>query len=88
MGWLKPILGEVQGYNNTDMMGSNQAIDSATFNNSDRSETDHNIDVSILSKFTPKKSSSIEFGYTMKTKKPKLVSEIYMVHMDYGSKYE
>ena len=71
-GMVKTNTGEVQGYNNTDMMGSNQAIDSATFNNSDRSETDHNIDVSILSKFTPKKSSSIEFGYTMKTRSPNL----------------
>jgi iron complex outermembrane receptor protein len=71
-GMVKTNTSEVQGYNNTDMMGSNQAIDSATFNNSDRSETDHNIDVSILSKFTPKKSSSIEFGYTMKTRSPNL----------------
>ena len=71
-GMVKTDAGEVQGYNNTDMMGSNQATDSAAFNNSDRSKTDHNIDVSILSKFTPKKSSSIEFGYTMKTKSPNL----------------
>ena len=68
----KTDAGEVQGYNNTDMMGSNQATDSAAFNNADRSTKDHNIDVSILSKFTPKKSSSIEFGYTMKTKSPNL----------------
>ena len=71
-GMVKTDAGEVQGYNNTDMMGSNQATDSAAFNNSDRSKTDHNIDVSILSKFTLKKSSSIEFGYTMKTKSPNL----------------
>ena len=71
-GMVKTDAGEVQGYNNTDMMGSNQATDSAAFNNSDRSKTDHNIDVSILSKFTPKQSSSIEFGYTMKTKSPNL----------------
>ena len=71
-GMVKTDAGEVQGYNNTDMMGSNQATDSAAFNNSDRSKTDHNIDVSILSKFTPKKSSSIEFGYTMKTRSPNL----------------
>ena len=71
-GMVKTDAGEVQGYNNTDMMGSNQATDSAAFNNLDRSKTDHNIDVSILSKFTPKKSSSIEFGYTMKTKSPNL----------------
>ena len=71
-GMVKTDAGEVQGYNNTDMMGSNQATDSVAFNNSDRSKTDHNIDVSILSKFTPKKSSSIEFGYTMKTKSPNL----------------
>ena len=71
-GMVKTDAGEVQGYNNTDMMGSNQATDSAAFNNSDRSKTDHNIDVSVLSKFTPKKSSSIEFGYTMKTKSPNL----------------
>ena len=71
-GMVKTNTGEVQGYNNTDMMGSNQATDSAAFNNSDRSETDHNIDVSILGKFTPKKLSSIEFGYTMKTRSPNL----------------
>ena len=71
-GMVKTDAGEVQGYNNTDMMGSNQATDSAAFNNLDRSKTDHNIDVSILSKFTPKKSSSIEFGYTMKTRSPNL----------------
>ena len=71
-GMVKTDAGEFQGYNNTDMMGSNQATDSAAFNNSDRSKTDHNIDVSILSKFTPKKSSSIEFGYTMKTMSPNL----------------
>lgn len=71
-GMVKTDAGEVQGYNNTDMMGSNQATDSAAFNNADRSTKDHNIDVSILSKFTPKKSSSIEFGYTMKTRSPNL----------------
>jgi iron complex outermembrane receptor protein len=71
-GLVKTDAGEVQGYNNTDMMSSNQATDSTAFNNSDRSETDHNIDVSILSKFTSKKSSSIEFGYTMKTRSPNL----------------
>ena len=71
-GLVKTDAGKVQGYNNTDGMGSNQAIDSTIFNSLDRSETDHNVDLSILSKYSPKRSSSIEFGYTMKTRSPNL----------------
>ena len=71
-GLVKTNTGEVHGYNNTNMMGSNQAKDSTLFNNSNRSKSDHNINISILSEYSPNKLSVIEFGYTMKTRSPNL----------------
>lgn len=61
---------DVQGYNNTlaGMAGYGTAAN--TFNAADRSKTDHNIDVTLLAKFTPSASQSYEAGYAMKTRSP------------------
>jgi len=57
---------EVQGYN-----GMYQA-DADAFNNSDRSQTDHNLDFTALARFTPSATESYEFGYAQKTRSPNL----------------
>ena len=57
---------EVQGYN-----GMYQA-DADAFNNSDRSQTDNNLDVTALARFTPSATQSYEFGYAQKTRSPNL----------------
>lgn len=56
---------EVQGYN--PMMYGAAA---AAFNAADRSETDHNIDMTALARFTPSHTQSYEAGYAMKTRSP------------------
>lgn len=71
-GYVQSDSGDVQGYNNTNMMGSNQANDSSAYNNTDRKKEDHNLDLSILGKYTPNNFSSIELGYTMKSRSPNL----------------
>lgn len=71
-GLVQTDSGYVQGYNPNNNMGSNQLDDSVAFNNRDRSKTDNNINLSMLGKYTPNKLSSLEFGYTMKTKSPNL----------------
>lgn len=57
---------EVQGYN------AKYDMDAAAFNASDRSITDHNIDLTALAQYTIDDTSSIEFGYAQKTRSPNL----------------
>ena len=71
-GLVQTDSGYVQGYNPNNNMGSNQLDDSVAFNNRDRSKTDNNINLSMLGKYTPNKLSSLEFGYTIKSKSPNL----------------
>ena len=67
---------EVQGYNNSTMpmgmmgMMASYGVAANQFNASDRSETDHNIDMTALAHFTPSETQSYEAGYAMKTRSP------------------
>ncbi len=66
----------VQGYNNSTMpmgmmgMMASYGVAANNFNAADRSETDHNIDITALARLTPNSSESYEFGYAMKTRSP------------------
>lgn len=66
-GTVKMDAGKVQGY--SAMMYGTAA---AAFNAADRSDTDHNIDVAALARFTPDQSQTYEAGYGMKTRSPNL----------------
>jgi len=56
----------VQGYN------PSYAAEAAAFNAADRKKTDNNIDLTALMRLTPAETSTIEFGYAMKTRSPNL----------------
>ena len=58
--------GKVQGYN--DMY----VAEADAFNAADRDETDNNIDLTALARFTPNAMNTIEFGYARKTRSPNL----------------
>jgi len=58
--------GNVQGYNPT------YAAEAAAFNAADRKHTDNNIDLTALMRITPAETSTVEFGYGMKTRSPNL----------------
>ncbi|MBW6520532.1 MAG: TonB-dependent receptor [Desulfoarculaceae bacterium] len=60
---------EVQGYNIT---GAQYLAESTTFNTADRDQTDHNVDLTALTRFTPDATRTIEFGYARKTRSPNL----------------
>ncbi len=57
----------VQGYRD-----SIYGADSSVFNNTDRSKTDNNLDLTLLGRFTPSDNASYEFGYAQKTRSPNL----------------
>ena len=57
---------DVQGYN------SSYNGDAAAFNASDRDITDHNIDLTALTRYTVDEMSTIELGYAQKTRSPNL----------------
>jgi iron complex outermembrane receptor protein len=59
--------GEVQGYN-----AGYSTADRIAFNAADRSQTDHNLDLTLLAQFTPDEMRTIEFGYARKTRSPNL----------------
>jgi iron complex outermembrane receptor protein len=59
--------GDVQPYS---MMF--RGADAAAFNAADRDETDNNIDLTALARFTPNAMNTIEFGYARKTRSPNL----------------
>lgn len=63
---VKMDSGEVQGYN------AMFQADADVFNNSDRSQTDNNLDLTLLAKFTYSDQQSYEFGYGQKTRSPNL----------------
>ncbi|MCR4298419.1 MAG: TonB-dependent receptor [Gallionella sp.] len=65
---VKMNTGTVQGYNAT----ATYATDAANFNNSNRSRTDHNLDLTALARYTPDDSKAFEFGYAQKTRSPNL----------------
>lgn len=61
---------DVQGYNNGLVGMSGYGAAANVFNAADKSETDHNIDTTLLARFTPNASQSYEAGYAMKTRSP------------------
>ena len=61
--------GEVQGYNTTS---ADYLAESTAFNNADREKTDNNIDLTLLARYMPEDTSTIEFGYARKTRSPSL----------------
>ena len=72
LGIVQTDSDDVHGYNQTNNMGSNQLADSDTFNASKRKKTDENIDISLLTRYNMEEDSSIELGYSMKTRSPNL----------------
>jgi iron complex outermembrane receptor protein len=58
--------GEVQGYNGT------YAAEAAAFNAADRKKVDNNIDITASTRYVLAETSSVEFGYAMKTRSPNL----------------
>ena len=69
---VKTDAGDVQGYANTNAMGSNQAIDSAAFNAQSHNKTDQNWDLTALARFTPDATQTYEIGVAQKTRSPNL----------------
>ena len=69
---VKMDTGNVSGYAATNMMGSNQLIDSTAFNTADRSKTDRNWDLSALARYTPDATQTYEAGVAQKTRSPNL----------------
>jgi iron complex outermembrane receptor protein len=72
---VKMDAGRVQGYNNgSGMMDygnpTNPTTIPGSFNAADRSKTDHNIDVTAMTRFTPDAEKTFEAGYAMKTRSP------------------
>ena len=61
---------EVSGYNT--IMMTNQGRDSANFNASDRSSTDHNIDVTAIARYDIDAQRSVELGAAHKDRTPSL----------------
>lgn len=69
-GTVKMDAGIVNGYKLTS---SNQYLaESTAFNNSNRQRTDHNWDLTALSRYTPDDRKTFEFGYARKTRSPNL----------------
>ncbi|NOU41600.1 MAG: TonB-dependent receptor plug domain-containing protein [Methylotenera sp.] len=61
---VKMDAGNVQGYS------SMYSAAATVFNSADRSNTDNNIDVTALARFTPDAEKTFEAGYAMKTRSP------------------
>ncbi|OYW37299.1 MAG: TonB-dependent receptor [Hydrogenophilales bacterium 12-61-10] len=64
--------GDVNGYCTTGMCMGNQLIDSAAFNAQDRSQTDHNWDMTALARYSPDTTQTYEIGVAQKTRSPNL----------------
>jgi len=62
----------VQGYDNTNAMGSNQLRDSTAFNAANRRQTDHNWDLTALARYHHDNQLDIEFGAARKVRTPNL----------------
>lgn len=63
---VKMDAGNVQGYSGM------YAAAAKTFNEADRSDTDHNLDVTALARFTPDQTQSYEAGFAIKNRSPNL----------------
>jgi iron complex outermembrane receptor protein len=74
---VKMDAGKVQGYNNMGgMMGYGNPASSTSipgaFNAANRSNTDHNIDITALARFAPDQNQMFEGGYALKTRSSNL----------------
>ena len=76
--------GIVQGYN------ASYVADATAFNNANRKKTDHNWDLTALTRFTPSSTQTYEFGFAQKTRSPNLYERytwstggmtMYMINM-------
>ena len=64
--------GEVRGYSTAATAMGNQLIDATTFNASDRARTDHNWDVTALTRYTANNNYDVEVGIAHKVRSPNL----------------
>ena len=64
--------GPVQGYNTGMMYNGAPLYPVTTFNASDRQRTDHNFDLTALTRFAPAATIDFEAGYARKTHSPNL----------------
>jgi iron complex outermembrane receptor protein len=62
--------GRVQGYNGLTNTGTSLGV--TAFNAADRDKTDHNLDLTLLARYTPDDNRTVEFGYARKTRSPNL----------------
>ncbi len=69
---VKMDAGNVNGYANTNMMGSNQLRDSTAFNAKNHDKTDNNWDLTALARYTKDAGMDIEFGLARKVRSPNL----------------
>lgn len=69
---VKTDAGDAQGYASTNMMMSNQLIDSTAFNAQDHKKTDYNVDLTALTQFTYDESLDINLGFSRKVRSPNL----------------
>lgn len=60
--------GRVQGYNTMPVY----RVEAAAFNAADRSQTDDNLDLTLLGRYKPDDSKTLEFGYSRKSRSPSL----------------
>ncbi|MGD8589835.1 MAG: TonB-dependent receptor [Chromatiales bacterium] len=64
--------GEVQGYDSTPPAKGNQIADAAAFNESDRKQTDNNVDITALARYDHSETFDIEVGAARKVRSPNL----------------
>ncbi|MBL1143100.1 MAG: TonB-dependent receptor [Proteobacteria bacterium] len=64
--------GNVQGYANTNMMGSNQLTESSAFNASDHDKADNNVDLTALARYHHDANLDIAMGFARKVRSPNL----------------
>ena len=70
---VKTDSGDVQGYNSTTPMYLGSSVGTLTqWNALDRKRTDNNLDLTVLSTYTPDATSTLEFGIAQKTRSPNL----------------
>lgn len=62
----------VQGYNNTTAGMAGYGAAANTFNALNHDQTDHNWDITLLTRFTPDTTQNYQLGYAMKTRSPNL----------------
>lgn len=63
---------DVRGYAVVAPIPGNQAVEAAAFNARDRRQTDHNVDVTALAKYTHDDNLDVEFGFARKVRSPNL----------------